>query len=289
MTKNELRVMWFVPTAVAIAASWRPREGLSVQFSRTQSSDEQYDALTDGSVDAVVTSIDNVLHWNQRPGPQDFIVVAQIESTTPLSLTGSSAFKSPSDLKGADILVDAPENGFVIALRAILKKHGLTWGDYTLTPIGGVVERYSALIEGKGDATLLGPPFDSLAVEQGLNSIASVQDIYPEFPGQGLVVRKSGAKNHDALRDWLQDLEQAVGAIGGNTEILMESLQAKGIPKQAAAAIVECSPKTLVPDVEGIKLLINHRIDLGLVGANSTYAQIVDCSFLSGHLEDAHE
>ena len=147
--------------------------------------------------------MDNVIHWNHRPGPRDFVVVAQVEATTPLCLVGARNIKGVHDLKGANILVDASENGFVIALRAMLDNTGLMFGDYSLTSIGGVKERFSALVEGKGDATLLGPPFDCLAIQQGLSRLASVQTMYPEFPGQGVVVRKMTAEKHTALETWI--------------------------------------------------------------------------------------
>ena len=196
MTNHRLRVMWFVPPAIAVAASWQECADLSLETSRTQSSDEQFAALSGGSIDAVVTSMDNVFHWNHRPGPKDFVIVAQVETTTPLSIVASPRIKSVSDLGGAKILVDAPENGFVIALRAMLNQAGLNLPDYTLTPVGGVKERYLALVKGEGDATLLGPPFDALAIKEGMHKVAEVQASYPEFPGQGLVVRKSSLSSN---------------------------------------------------------------------------------------------
>lgn len=280
MTMNTLRVMWFVPPAVAVAASWREVEGFSVEARRTQSSDEQYEALKDGSVDAVVTAVDNVLHWNQRQGPNDFLIVAQVETTTPLQLIGSPKFSTPSELRGANILVDAPENGFVIALRAILKDHGLGFDDYSLTPVGGVVERYSALVEGKGDATLLGPPFNSLAVNSGLAKIASVQDSFPDFPGQVVVIRRPASRDLDCLKTWLKALGWAVEVIPNNIERLRAALETQGMPEEAALSLIASAPMSLIPDVKGIDLVISHRLNLGLVGANSNYEQIVDCSFL---------
>ena len=118
--------------------------------------------------------------------------------------------------------MDAPNNGFAITLRVILKKHG--------------------------------------------------------------VVRKAAAGSLGSLSVWLLDVNQALDVIAANTEKLMTSLQAQGVPAEAALAVVESSPKTLGPDVNGIKCLIVLRLKLvllGLVGANSNYEQIVDCSLLS--------
>jgi ABC-type nitrate/sulfonate/bicarbonate transport system substrate-binding protein len=274
-----LRVMWFVPPAIAVAASWHESPGFRLDASRTQSSDEQYQLLCDGAVDAVVTSIDNVLHWNQRQGPKDFVVAAQIETTIPLQLIGSSKLSTPSDMVGANILVDAPENGFVIALRALLQQAGLGADDYRLTPVGGVHERFSALTGGRGDATLLGPPFDTMAVQQGFSHIATIPDVFPDFPGQGLVVRKSVSRANEALKTWIQMLQASLTTLPDDQEKLEGSLKSLGLPPEAVAALMNTFPSTLIPSRDGIELLIGQRALLGLAGANVTYDQIVDCSF----------
>lgn len=281
MTKQKLRVMWFVPPAVAVAAAWNERPDFTLESSRTHSSDEQFDALVNGRTDAVVTSIDNVLHWNQRPGPKDFVVVAQVESTTPLRLIGRPSLSTPADLLGGNILVDAPENGFVVALMSILHANGVNVGDYSMSQAGGVVERYNAIIKGEGDATLLGPPFDSLAIKQGLKEIASVQSYYPEFPGQGVVIRKSVSDSKNALKIWLAELSSALSIIPSSTKKLKESLALQGMPVDAVRALIDSVPKTLTPDRAGVELLIEQRARLALVGSDSIYSQIIDCSHLT--------
>lgn len=280
MPTNTLRVMWFVPPAIAVAASWQASPGLRLESSTTQSSDEQYQKLCDGAVDAVVTSIDNVLHWNQRQGPTDFVVVAQIETTTPLQLIGSSKLLIPSDLVGTNLLVDAPENGFVIALRALLQQVGIGNEEYSLTPVGGVRERFAALTEGQGDATLLGPPFDTMAVQRGFSHIATIQDVFSNFPGQGLVIRKSVSQANEALRTWIQMLRASLTTLPNDTGKLIGSLESLGLPPEAVTALVNTFPITLIPSRDGIELLIGQRALLGLAGANVTYEQVVDCSFL---------
>lgn len=280
MSNDSLRVMWFVPPAIAVSASWQTPADLRIESSMTQSSDEQYSSLCAGEVDAVVTSIDNVLHWNRRQGPQDFVVIAQIETTTPLQLVGSSALSAPADLRGANILVDAPENGFVIALRALLKEAGLRADDYRLTPVGGVRERFAALVAGEGDATLLGPPFDTMAVQRGLKTIATIQGVFTNFPGQGLVVRKSASQANDALKAWVRILNATLTTMPGDTVKLTEALELLGMPVEAVKAMVNTFPETLMPSREGLELLIGQRALLGLPGADFTYEQIVDGSFL---------
>jgi len=249
---SPINVMWFVPQPLAVLAGQAPG-ATAIQVSRNPSSDAQFEALVAGEVDAVVTAMDNVIGWNRRPGPKDFRVVAQVERTTPLALIAAPGRKSMADLRGANLLVDAVDNGFVIALRAMLREAGIDENACRFTPAGGVTERYEALLAGSGDATLLGQPFAKQAAEAGLMQIASVQQAYPAFPGQGIVMRQASPAR-ERIGAWLRELEQARRQIQ--------------------------DPDSLRPTAEGVGLLIEHRRLLGLPGGGDTYTNIVDASLL---------
>src|SRR4051812_18041143 len=166
---HTLRLLWFVPSPVAVVASaLKLAPGVTLRAERNPSSDAQYEALASGEVDAVVTAMDNVMDWNLRPGVQDLRIVAQLEHTTPLTLVAQKGCTRLEDLRGATILVDAPRNGFIVALRAMLAERGIGPDAYSLERVGGVKERHDALVGGRGDATLLGPPFDAMALQAGL-------------------------------------------------------------------------------------------------------------------------
>ncbi|WP_341318514.1 ABC transporter substrate-binding protein [Paraburkholderia sp. IMGN_8] len=278
METEKIRVMWFVPPLLALVAS-QDAQAMTVHADRNCSSDEQFDALVAGDVDAVVTSMDNVIGWNRRAGPRDFRVVAQVERTTPLTVVARPQLRNLHDLRGADLLVDAPDNGFVVALRAMLRDAGVASDAVRLTPAGGVKERFDALVAGQGDATLLGPPFDSMAVASGFARIASVQESYPDFPGQGVVVRKAGEANPNVAA-WLRALERARRRISGNAESARQAVLAAGFPGTVAEAMIAQNPGSLRPTTEGIALLIAHRRSLGLVGADNDYWTIVDDSMV---------
>ncbi|CAM2157906.1 ABC transporter substrate-binding protein [Paraburkholderia tropica] len=278
METTPLRVMWFVPPLLVIVAA-RDSGAPSVAGERNRSSDEQFEALVSGRVDAVVTSMDNVINWNSRPGPKDFRVVAQIERTTPLSLVARPGLSSVEELRGTNILVDAPDNGFVVALKAMLLEAGVVPGDYRLTPAGGVKERYDALIDGQGDATLLGPPFDVMAAAAGQARIATIQQKYPAFPGQGIVVRTGSARRAE-VSSWLAALERARTEVLRAPDSALEAVKSAGLPPQAAQAMVSLNPATLRPAREGIALLIAHRRALELLGSGESWNSIVDEAFM---------
>lgn len=268
-----LGVTWFVvPAIVAIGragADW-PKDVIADEVV-TQSSEDQYQALASGTLDLAVTAMDNVIGWNLRGGPDDFVIIAQMERTTPLCVVARSEFHSLASLEGADLLVDSPDNGFVVPLRALLLDAGVATDAYRLTPAGGVKERFEAMVNKIGDATLLGPPFDQFANAAGLRVLANVQDVYPSFPGQGLVVRRSTlAQMTREIRLLLTMLRKSLNAIQANPVAAATALVEGGFSASIAEALVAIMPTSLVPSRNGVQLLLNLRSKLGLpVGSDS--------------------
>ena len=279
---HTLRVLWFVPAPLAVVAeALQLTTTVTLQAERNPSSDAQFEALASGQVDAVVTAMDNVMDWNLRPGPKDLILVAQLERTTPLTVVGQKGREKLDDLRGATILVDAPRNGFVVALHAMLAAQGIRPDEYTLESVGGVKERFDAMVAGRGDATLLGPPFDAMVLQAGLNRIAGVQERYPAFPGQGLVVSAGALERlRPALSAWLRGLESARQRMGSDPDAARQALTLAGFPASAVDSLARIAPATLHPDRAGVELLIEQRRSAGLPGADTTYQKLVDSSVL---------
>jgi len=276
-----MKAMWFVPPPVMLLAAEPGFGRAAVEGVRNTSSEEQFESLASGRVDMAVTAMDNVIDWNRRPGPRDFRIVAQIERTTPLHVIGRPGLASLADLRGATLLVDARDNGFVVALRALLHEAGLGPRDYVLDPVGGVTERYEALLAGRGDATLLGPPFDGQAREAGCSQLASVQERYPTFPGQGLVMRLATLERLEApLCAYLEALSAACELLRCDEQKAAGLLREAGMPPQALASAIALSPLSLCPDRQGVELLIGHRRELDMPGGNETYEQLVAASWL---------
>lgn len=280
-----LRALWFVPPPVVVVASALglvPASAVTGQ--RNASSDEQFEALAAGRADAVVTAMDNVLAWNRRTGPGDFRIVAQMESTTPLHLVARPGVQTLAELRQCTVLVDAPENGFVVALRALLADVGLAGNDaFRMQPAGGVKERFDALLAGQGDCTLLGPPFDTLALQAGMRRLATVQERYPAFPGQGLVMRAAHIEGWRGLLNALLEAWQAASARMATGDLAVrQALVAAGYPEAVVPELLALGPRSLRPDRSGVELVIGHRRQLGLPGGGDTYEALVDGFLTAG-------
>lgn len=191
-----VRISYFVPPQPLLDAKQRGQlDELDLAEVRTTGSPAQLEGLLSGDLDLVVTAIDNLFEW--VPAGADVRLVAQTEATTPLGIFARPDSGSLADLTGKRFAVDALASGFALVARHLLVSAGVA---LDFVEVGGVKERLDALFEGTSDATLLGPPFDAQARAAGMNELGSVQQAFPEFPGQGLIVR------HDAPRAELDEL-----------------------------------------------------------------------------------
>ncbi|WP_263588033.1 ABC transporter substrate-binding protein [Sphingopyxis sp. GC21] len=279
-----VKIIWFVPPAISVVAEQRGffgREGVSVEATATRSSDEQFEALRDGRVEAAVTAMDNVIMWNRRPGGGAFRIVAQVEAKTGISLVARPEFETVAALAGRRLLVDSAVNGFVVALRAMLADAGTDFDRCDVVEAGGVKERFDRLLEGEGDATLLGPPFVELAEQHGLRRIADADAAYPGFPGQGVVVRSPLPETRASeLVRWLAAMESARAASVRDPAATAAALQTTGLPPPIAARLAGFVASTLWPSRDGIALLVEQRRRLGLDGGDATYDALVDTALL---------
>lgn len=266
-----LRQSHFVPpVSYLLAAELGFLRGVEVVPTRTTSSAEQLRALLAGEQDMVVTAIDNLFEWT-RAGA-DLRLVAQIEATTALGIHARGGLKSLTDLAGCRFAVDAPDNGFALIAKRLLRDAGV---EVDFVVVGGVRERLDALLNGHVDATLLGPPFDKLAEKARFAQLVDVNALLPDLPGQGLVVRAEIRKSEELDR-YLAGLESAVEA--GKSmpaEQGIELLERCGYQTAAASAWASRA-RTLAVNHRGLELLTDIRQDLNMIPSGITLEQLCD-------------
>lgn len=278
-----LRILWFGPLLAAMLAKARgEHDELEVDYLRTRSSGQQFEQLCDGSVDAVITSIDNVVEWNRRSPDTEFRVYAQVEKTTKLALFSRPGISIINELRGARLLVDAPANGFAVALLALLDKAGIVRSECELIQAGGVTERLEALLEPRGDATLLGPPFDQTASAAGCRNLANIDSVWPHFPGQGLVLSRPRFQELlPALTLWLEALDRVRDWMISSPDAAAALLSQEGFPSASASGLTQTLSASWRPDPEGIALLLEHRRKVGLPGGDLGYSDLVDLALVN--------
>ncbi|WP_170297203.1 ABC transporter substrate-binding protein [Georgenia thermotolerans] len=262
MTIRQLFFVPPVPLLVAEELGLLAAAGLDIESRPTRSSAEQLAGLRSDTVDVAVTAMDNVFVWNHLGA--DLRIVAQVEQTTVLSVYASPDHRTLADLDGATFAVDALTNGFAIVARTLLARAGVS-ARYVET--GGVKERFDALLGGRADATLLGPPLDALADQAGMVRLASANEAFPALPGQGVVVRARRSPHETAeLRAYLEVLRAAVMATESMTVADgIALLERHGFPGRSAADAWRTRPRSIAVDAAGLSLVEALRAQLDLL------------------------
>src|SRR5919106_2413639 len=165
------------------------REDLQVEYQKVSSSIQQFESLRDDRYDVVQTSPDNVANYRLNEGNPVGGRIASVgflgmDYGMNLTLVVRPEIEEAGQIKGRTVSVDAPFSGFAYVLYKILRRAGLEREvDYEVVPTGGVADRYTALLAGEFDGTLLSGGFETRAVSQGYRILGSVYDIASPYVG----------------------------------------------------------------------------------------------------------
>ena len=165
-----IRLGTFTPSVLLRVARRTGRLPQQVLEVPVVSSPAQFAGLADGSLDAGLTSPDNVLGHRGRV---DVEVLAAIDRGMGLALYS----KLPAgELHGATFGVDVPTSGFAFAMYAILDALGIEPRE--LVTLGSTPKRLRALLAGDCDATMLNAGNELLAEAAGFTRIAGAPQPY---------------------------------------------------------------------------------------------------------------
>jgi ABC-type nitrate/sulfonate/bicarbonate transport system substrate-binding protein len=168
-------------------------QGLVVDAVPVASSPDQFRALLAGTLDAALTSPDNVLAYRYSPANPlgrtvDARIVAAVDRGLGLALYGRPGLTSPAGLAGGAIGVDVPTSGFALAMYAAVETVGLARDSYRLIALGSTPRRLAALLAGECAATMLNAGNELLAERAGCTALVRVGDICMPYLGTVLAV-----------------------------------------------------------------------------------------------------
>lgn len=205
---RELRLGTFSPSAlveVAARTGALAAAGLHVVEVPASSSRQQFAALLDGELDAVVTNPDNVVAYrcvadNPLGRLSDVRILAALDRGLGLSL-----FAAPgvTDLQDGTLGVDVPGSGFAFVAYELLQRLGIRYG---VTALGSTPRRATALLTGGCTMTVLNAGNELHAEHRGARRLASVTGIGPYI---GAVLAATG----DSLRRNAFELRSLVGVL----------------------------------------------------------------------------
>jgi len=176
------------------------RRDIVVAVNPTPNSVAQMTSLIEGRSDIAMTAIDNVIAYREGQGEvplsgNDLVAVMGGDRGF-LSLVSVPEVGRIAQLRGKQVSVDARNTGYAYVLFELLKRGGLAESDYGVERVGGVLQRYQALIEKKQAATLLISPFDIQAQAVGYHVLGMAAESLGAYQGLVAAVRKSWAQEH---------------------------------------------------------------------------------------------
>ena len=184
-------------------------QGLEVEITQTFSSDHIGQGLADGQWDVGIGVMDNVIAWNadRRAG---LAMLAQLERTNVMNFCVRPDCATLAHAARHRVAVDATTNGFVLVLYRALARAGIDWRGCNYDAVGGVKQRFDALIDGRAVSTILIPPFDAMAEDRGFKVLWRGAAIAPAYPGQVIAARAAWLQQHgEAATRYLRALVTA--------------------------------------------------------------------------------
>jgi ABC-type nitrate/sulfonate/bicarbonate transport system substrate-binding protein len=175
------------------------REGIEVSLELTPNSVELAKNLHAGRYDLALTSVDNVVAYDEGQGeadlggPADFVALFGVDNGL-LSLMAAPEVKSFADLKGRTLSVDAMTTGFAFVLRDLLARHQIAESDVQIVRVGGGAQRLEALLKEEQASTLLNTPLDLVAEARGFTRLVRVRDELGAYLGIVAATRRDTAE-----------------------------------------------------------------------------------------------
>ena len=217
------------PFWVATQKGFFAAEGLEVKLTPATGSAAQMRGLADGKFDIAISTIDNVIAYDEGQGEAkldmraDFFAFMGAQYGA-VRLVSQPDIRAIGELKGKSLAVDAATTGYAFVLRKMLQKGGLSESDYALEPMGGTGQRAEALMQGRTAATILTSPLEVLAESRGYRRLANAVDVVGPYQALSGVARRTWARdNAEALvgfirgyvkaLDWLRDPSHRAEAI----------------------------------------------------------------------------
>lgn len=260
-------------------------QGIEVETTPTLSSDQIGLGLADGVWDVGIGVVDNILAWNadRRAGLK---IIAQLERSQVMAFCARPGCSSMADASRGVIAVDALDNGFVLVLFRALARAGIDPRTCDFDKVGGVRQRFEALVAGSAAATILVPPFIDMAIERGCVRLWSGDDLAPAYPGVVAGARKDWIDaNRPLANAYVRALRlaNAWAMNPGNHEAAVAALVASGYSQPAAARLASNAVPGLEPARDGYEESIALRRESELLkGIAPEFEELVDLDLVRG-------
>lgn len=190
LTIGVMSSMDYLPLAVADAQGYFEEEGVNVNLQKFFSANDRDAAIQSGNLDGSI--IDYTGAALQRSGGVELFFTSQCDGTFELIAGKHTNIESIDELKGKNVAI-AQNTVIDFCTAMILKSAGIEQDEVNKLEINKIPLRLEMLRNEKIDLTVLPDPFVTMAKDEGLPSIITMNDL--GYHVTGIVFTKSAIDN----------------------------------------------------------------------------------------------
>jgi len=191
------------PILIGIKKGFYAAEHIKPDLIHVASSGGVMQQLAAGSLDATISAgLVDPIYAIDRGAP---IRLVRLEiQLPPYEIDAKPQYKKIEELKGKTVMIDAPSGITKVYVERMLVPHHVNPADVDYVYAGATGARFSALLAGAIDATILLPPFSFRAEQAGYANLGLVADYAKDLPFTGAAVNTDWAAKHpDVLQRFL--------------------------------------------------------------------------------------
>jgi NitT/TauT family transport system substrate-binding protein len=225
-----------MPTWVAKELGLYEKYGLNVELIAMSGGALGIRALLGGSIQVATNS--PMAPINAISAGGDLVFVGGVLNKSLYKIVGRKELKKPADLVGKRIGVTGLGGANEFAVLLALKEWKIPASSVQIVTTGAASNRIASVLSGSTEATIL--PYDhvTIAEDRGLNAVADLADIVPEFPDKMIIVNRSFLnKERENVRRFLQAISESIFILRNGIEkeriVTRYSKQLRADPQQA--------------------------------------------------------
>jgi NitT/TauT family transport system substrate-binding protein len=275
----------FLPIYVTQDKGFFKDEGLDVLVVMFNAGATNLQALIGGDVQIMAGGVPETVL--ARASGLDIKNFWAISNVMPFQIYGHPSFKSLKESKGKKFAISRFGSLSEFLTRSSVRKFGVDPKDITMLQIGATPARFTTLVSGIVDATVLWFPVTERAKSAGFNLLFDLKELYPDWSNVGFIARESWlTKEKEQTIKFLRAFQRGVRHTRENREDGIAALRkyVKMDAGEAAAGYDEYRNSFPLDGrllEAGIAVTIEQEMETGRLKRKIPVSEMVDQTFIS--------
>jgi NitT/TauT family transport system substrate-binding protein len=275
----------FLPIYVTQDKGFFKDEGLDVLVVMFNAGATNMQALIGGDVQIMAGGVPETVL--ARASGMDIKNFWAISNVMPFQIYGRPSFKSLKESKGKKFAISRFGSLSEFLTRSSVRQFGVDPKDITMLQIGATPARFTTLVSGIVDATVLWFPVTERAKGAGFNLLFDLKELYPDWSNVGFIARDSWlAKEKEQTIKFLRAFQRGVRHTRENREdgILALRKYVKLDAGEAAAGYDEYRNSFPLDGrllEKGIAVTIEQEMETERLKRKLSPSEVIDPSFIN--------